>query len=205
MEKRSNDPCIVQRFINEVMVHAKLEHDNIVRVYDAGNVSGLRYLVMKYVDGSTLAEFIGKGQGMRLPAARRCLEEILTGLAYAHGKSVIHRDIKPSNIFVTEAGKCKIGDFGGAFEQESSGSGYTCIGLLDTSLPRFPMEVVLQTLEATSIPLAEWRMRCDRANAEGRVKAGIRPEPEGVRRVESGLTSARSRILMNASSRHARP
>jgi serine/threonine-protein kinase len=128
LEKRSNDPCIVQRFINEVMVHAKLEHDNIVRVYDAGNVSGLRYLVMKYVDGSTLAEFIGKGQGMRLPAARRCLEEILTGLAYAHGKSVIHRDIKPSNIFVTEAGKCKIGDFGGAFEQESSGSGYTCIG-----------------------------------------------------------------------------
>ncbi|MCA9048197.1 MAG: serine/threonine protein kinase, partial [Planctomycetaceae bacterium] len=100
-----------QRFINEAMLASRLEHANIVRIYQYGEAGGLAYLVMDYMDGGSLAQFWGnRPQSPRTVA--EAVEILSQAVAYAHRKYVIHRDLKPSNILLTADGTPKISDFG---------------------------------------------------------------------------------------------
>jgi serine/threonine protein kinase/Tol biopolymer transport system component len=106
----SQEPGLQTRFEREARTISSLNHPNICRLYDVGEQDGLRYLVMEYLDGETLADRIGTG-ALRLEKVVEYGIEICRGLEKAHRSGVIHRDLKPGNIMLTTAG-VKILDFG---------------------------------------------------------------------------------------------
>lgn len=105
------DQSFLRRFTREAQVVARLEHPNIVPVYDFAEHDGYPYLVMRYIDGDTLKDTLAKGNLSRKEITR-IGQAIADGLDYAHGKGVLHRDIKPSNILLTTGGGVYIADFG---------------------------------------------------------------------------------------------
>lgn len=100
-----------ERFTREARTLAKLDHPNIVRVYDFGSRSGLHYLVMELVEGVNLRQVIQAG-GLEPAQALTLVPKICAALQYAHDQGVVHRDIKPENILVDPDGSVKIADFG---------------------------------------------------------------------------------------------
>ena len=108
----ANDVGLRERFRHEAISAARLSDPGIVATYDTGDDHGDAYIVMEYVDGSTLREVIDK-RGP-LPAANvvDIGTQIATALAHAHRNGVIHRDVKPSNVLVQADGRVKVTDFG---------------------------------------------------------------------------------------------
>jgi len=107
---KDNDDFL-KRFTREARVVAKLEHPNIVPVYDFAEHDGYPYLVMRYVEGKTLKDTYNQGSLSRAEIIR-IAQGIADGLDYAHQQGVLHRDIKPSNILMTTGGGIYIADFG---------------------------------------------------------------------------------------------
>ena len=105
------DQSFLKRFTREARVVAKLEHPDIVPVYDFAEHDGYPYLVMRYIDGDTLKDTLAKGVLSRKEIVR-IAQSIADGLDYAHRQGVLHRDIKPSNILLTKGGGVFIADFG---------------------------------------------------------------------------------------------
>ncbi|MCL2399311.1 MAG: Stk1 family PASTA domain-containing Ser/Thr kinase [Defluviitaleaceae bacterium] len=102
----------IERFYKEAQSVASLSHTNIVKVYDYGEDSGIHYIVMEYVDGTTLKDLIVKKAPFDEESTLGVAVQIASGLLHAHKNDVIHRDIKPQNILVTHDGSVKIADFG---------------------------------------------------------------------------------------------
>ncbi|GIF53224.1 serine/threonine protein kinase [Asanoa ferruginea] len=114
------DPTVVARFDREARTVARLNHPNIVAIYDVGTDGDDSFLVMELVDGSSLATVIGDGPlpvGETLDIATQACH----GLAAAHAAGVIHRDIKPANLIRTPAGVVKVCDFGIARLAQAAG------------------------------------------------------------------------------------
>lgn len=109
---------ILKRLVFEARTIAKLEHPNIVQVYDVGIQAPYLFIVMQLIKGATLAERIRQGLVV-IKEAVAIIKQIARGLAAAHGRGVIHRDLKPENIMLTEEGMVKIMDFGLAKDVES--------------------------------------------------------------------------------------
>jgi serine/threonine protein kinase len=105
------DEGFLARFEREAQIVARLEHPNIVPVYDFAEVDGQPYLVMKFIEGRTLKQINDKG-GMTLDEMLRVLPPLADALDYAHRRGVLHRDIKPSNILLDNDGTPYITDFG---------------------------------------------------------------------------------------------
>jgi tetratricopeptide (TPR) repeat protein len=102
----------LSNFLREAQAAAKLNHPNIVTVYDTGEQDGRYYIAMEYVDGTTLKEILRR-RGVISPAGiLHVMVQICEALAYAHEKKVVHRDIKPANAMWTRDKKAKIMDFG---------------------------------------------------------------------------------------------
>ncbi len=116
----STDPTTVERFDREARTVARLNHPNIVAVYDFGADGGDSYLVMELVEGRSLAAMIGDGP-LSVADAVAVATQACTGLAAAHAAGVVHRDVKPANLIRTSAGVVKICDFGIAHLQHASG------------------------------------------------------------------------------------
>jgi predicted Ser/Thr protein kinase len=107
----SRDPAFAQRFSHEAQALARLNHTNIVRIFDFGRAGGFYYFLMEYVDGVTLGNLI-KQRALHPEEAQRIVIEICHALQYAHEEGIVHRDIKPSNILLDKKGRVKIADFG---------------------------------------------------------------------------------------------
>jgi tRNA A-37 threonylcarbamoyl transferase component Bud32 len=105
------DPAFAERFLREARALARLSHPHIVGVHDFGDVGGLYYLLMEYVDGVNLRQALGAGQ-LQPQQALAVVGEVCTALQYAHDEGVVHRDIKPENILLDRKGHVKIADFG---------------------------------------------------------------------------------------------
>src|SRR5215213_2972989 len=106
------DAGFVARFRREAQAAARLNHPNIVGVYDAGAEGEMQYIVMEYVEGRTLASFLAGGGKPTPIQAVELTTKVASALQAAHQQGIVHRDIKPANIMVTRAGAVKVMDFG---------------------------------------------------------------------------------------------
>src|SRR5262249_51588377 len=91
----------LKRFHREVQAAAKLNHANIVAALDAGEAKGVHFLVMDYVEGCDLSQWVKKNGPLPVDRAVDCILQAAQGLAFAHAAGIIHRDIKPSNLLVS--------------------------------------------------------------------------------------------------------
>src|SRR5262249_48623525 len=109
---KATDPSSLERFYREARAVAALDHPNIVRAYDIDQDDNLHFLVMEYVDGSSLQEMVRKTGAMDVTRACHYMYWSAVGLQHAHANGLIHRDIKPGNILVDRQGVVKILDLG---------------------------------------------------------------------------------------------
>jgi serine/threonine-protein kinase len=100
------------RFRIEAQASARCMHPNIVTILEYGDLNGMPFMVMEFIDGQPLDEILKLNAPLRFNRAIRIFSQILKGLHFAHQSGVVHRDIKPSNIMVTEQDEVKITDFG---------------------------------------------------------------------------------------------
>ena len=106
------DESFVARFKRESLAAASLSHPNIVNIYDVGEENGVYYIVMEYVNGKTLKEYIREKGRLEWEEAVRIAAQICSALKHAHKNGIVHRDIKPQNILISEDGTVKVADFG---------------------------------------------------------------------------------------------
>ena len=108
-----HDPDLVRRFKNESKAISLLNHPNIVKVYDVSVNDHLQYIVMEYVDGMTLREYLNE-RGGKLSSRETVhfISQILKALEHAHANGIVHRDIKPQNIMLLDNGQLRMMDFG---------------------------------------------------------------------------------------------
>ena len=116
------DPIFRQSFETEARAMARLNHPNLIGVYDSGAVDDMLYIVMEYVPGKSLYHSSYQKKVEPVQAAQ-LVQGICEGLGHAHENGIIHRDIKPANILLTPKAAPKIGDFGLARPVESEGAG----------------------------------------------------------------------------------
>lgn len=126
------DQEFLARFHREARAVATLRHPHIVQVFDFDTQDDLYYMVMEYLEGDSLKmrldDYRVRGERMPLGEVGRVMQDLLDGLAYAHGEGMIHRDLKPSNVLLTKRGRAILGDFGIA--RMISGAHYTATGAL---------------------------------------------------------------------------
>lgn len=108
----TNDEEFVVRFRREAQAAARLSHHNIVNIYDVGKDEEIYYIVMEYISGETLKEYIQREAPVKVHIATRIAMEIAEALEHAHQNNIVHCDIKPHNILMTRTGRIKVTDFG---------------------------------------------------------------------------------------------
>jgi serine/threonine protein kinase len=108
----ADDPELLKRFYREAQSAGKLQHPNIVTIYDLGDQDGNPYMVMEFLEGESLASIISARRTIPLDQKLNTLIQICSALGYAHQRGVIHRDIKPANAMVLRDMTVKIVDFG---------------------------------------------------------------------------------------------
>ena len=116
----TNDPAFVRRFEHEARAVSRLDHANIIGIMELGQDSDVRYIVMEYVPGYTLKQFIAQRGRVAPQEAVNITLEILAAVNHAHRHHIIHRDLKPQNILLADSGTVKVSDFGIAQQTDSS-------------------------------------------------------------------------------------
>jgi eukaryotic-like serine/threonine-protein kinase len=108
----ADDPNFVTRFRREAQAAARLSNPNVVSVFDTGDEQDVHYIVMEYVDGRTLADYLAGGSRIMPERAIDIAIDVCRALEAAHEQGVVHRDIKPGNIMITASGAVMVTDFG---------------------------------------------------------------------------------------------
>lgn len=127
-EELVGDKDLVKRFKDEAIQSKKINHKNVVNVYDLVDEGDMHYIVMEYLDGLTLTNYIKKKGHLTNEETIKFSIEIAEGLKAAHKEGIIHRDIKPQNIVVKESGDCRITDFGIARAISSTTQNVSVVG-----------------------------------------------------------------------------
>ena len=109
---RVNGEDLRRRFMREAQSAGRLQHPNVVTVYDVGDHDGQLFIAMEYIDGDTLATLIRDDVPFSAIRKLDIIDEVADGLGYAHQRGIVHRDIKPANLMITRAGLVKVLDFG---------------------------------------------------------------------------------------------
>jgi serine/threonine-protein kinase len=102
----------LRRFRNESKAIALLSHPNIVKIFDVGFTDSIRFIVMEYVDGITLTEYISRQGVLKWKEAHSYISQILKALQHAHDRGIVHRDVKSQNVMLLRDGSIKVMDFG---------------------------------------------------------------------------------------------
>jgi serine/threonine protein kinase len=133
-------PDAMADFLREIQVLAQLDHENLVRAYDAGEDNGVHYLVTEFVPGQDLRKLVRRNGPLSMGRGASIIAQAAQGLDHAHQRGLIHRDIKPGNLLVTPEGKCKVSDLGlaGHFtedEPDDAGKPKKIVGTIDYLAP----------------------------------------------------------------------
>lgn len=107
-----DEPEARERFVREARVTAELQHPNIVRILDAGDIEGRPFIAMERLDGLPLNDYLHTEPAAALEAKLSLMVQLCDGLQAAHDRGIVHRDVKPGNLFVERDGTLKILDFG---------------------------------------------------------------------------------------------
>ncbi|MEG1475201.1 MAG: Stk1 family PASTA domain-containing Ser/Thr kinase [Longicatena sp.] len=113
------DPLTLLRFQREANAVSKLNHPNVVEIYDVGEFNGRHYIVMEYVRGRTLKQLISQRGALEQEEAVNIMMQLTSAVQHAHENNIIHRDIKPQNVLVKDDGTIKITDFGIALAHDA--------------------------------------------------------------------------------------
>jgi serine/threonine protein kinase len=137
------------RFQQEIKAAGRLNHPNIVTIYDVGKTDQVAYMAMEFLEGNELKDIIASGNLLTPEAVVDIIAQVADGLWFAHQQDIVHRDVKPSNIMVLNGGIAKITDFGIARLPNSAVK--TMTGLILGS-PRYmsPEQVIGKTIDARS-------------------------------------------------------
>ncbi|SPE32582.1 putative Calcium/calmodulin-dependent protein kinase [Candidatus Sulfopaludibacter sp. SbA3] len=111
-EQAAQDDRTLARFYNEVRMARQVTHPNVCRVYDIGQIEGLHFISMEYVDGEDLSSLLRRIGHLPADKAVEIARRLCAGLAAAHERNVLHRDLKPANVMVDSRGQVIIMDFG---------------------------------------------------------------------------------------------
>ncbi|GAC1400914.1 MAG: hypothetical protein NVSMB49_14130 [Ktedonobacteraceae bacterium] len=124
--------AFLARFRREADVIAKLEHVNIMPIYEYGEQDNLAYLVMPYLSGGSLRDILRNQGALSLEDTAKYMDQAASALDYAHAQGVVHRDLKPANFLLASDGRLVLADFGIAYimEDTSSSSGLTSTGMI---------------------------------------------------------------------------
>jgi serine/threonine-protein kinase len=106
------DPAAIDRFRREVAAARKVTHPNVIRIHDLVEDGGMVLLSMEYVDGMTLAQYLGRVGALRVDEGRFVVGQVCDGVAAAHTAGVVHRDLKPGNVLLDHEKRVKVIDFG---------------------------------------------------------------------------------------------
>ncbi|MFY4773840.1 Stk1 family PASTA domain-containing Ser/Thr kinase [Metabacillus sp. RGM 3146] len=116
----ANDEDFIRRFRREAQSATSLAHPNIVSIYDVGEEDSIYYIVMEYVEGTTLKQYIQQHGPLHPREALNIMEQVVSAIACAHENQIVHRDIKPHNILIDPHGNVKVTDFGIAMALSST-------------------------------------------------------------------------------------
>jgi eukaryotic-like serine/threonine-protein kinase len=198
-----------ERFAREARTAARLRHNNIVWVFDVDEFKGQPFIAMEYIPGETLAEMIRRRAPIALGRKLQMMEDLCSGLAYAHRAGIIHRDVKPANIMVDSEGTLKILDFGIARLGTSS---MTVAGTLMGTLNYMsPEQVVGHAIDARSdifavgavfYELVTYKKAFPGAAADALAHI-LHRDPEPAQTLVPGLDPAIGQILARALSKDA--
>ena len=103
---------VERRFKRELLLARKVTHKNVVRIHDLGEIGGIKYITMTYVDGADLSSLLKREGTLLVPTVLRIARAVVSGLVEAHKAGVVHRDLKPANIMIAKTGDALIMDFG---------------------------------------------------------------------------------------------
>jgi serine/threonine protein kinase/tetratricopeptide (TPR) repeat protein len=103
---------VERRFKRELLLARQVTHKNVVRIHDIGEIDGIKYITMSYVEGTDLATLASRGERLPVSTVLRIVRSVVSGLAAAHAAGVVHRDLKPANIMIGADGEALIMDFG---------------------------------------------------------------------------------------------
>jgi tetratricopeptide (TPR) repeat protein len=145
----ANDPQILQRFKQELILARQVTDRNIIRIFDLGEAGGIKFITMEYIEGQSLHQLLKQRGKLDAAEAVDIMEQVAAGLAAAHREGIIHRDLKPGNIMCDANGRVVVMDFGLA--RTLSGDGMTQTGaMLGTIEYMSPEQAQGKELKASS-------------------------------------------------------
>ena len=206
-----NNASSLRYFDSEARAVSMLSHPNIVEVYDIVSTENAKYIVMEYIDGVTLCDYLDMHGALMPREAVSCLSQILRALGEAHKNGIVHRDIKPENIMIDKNGRVKLTDFGIAkthgfdsFRSDRKGVGSVYYispeqakGMpVDSRSDIYSLGVVLYTVLAGRVPF-------DSDTAEGVAMMHITDMPVPLCDINPEIPVALERVVMKAMSKDA--
>jgi eukaryotic-like serine/threonine-protein kinase len=133
----ANNPAIIERFKQELLLAHQVTHKNVIRIYDLGESEGLKFITMEFIEGDDLRSLINQKQKLPPTEAAEIMQQVCRALEAAHSAGIIHRDLKPQNIMRDRSGRILVMDFGLARTLEGDGMTQTgaLVGTMDYMSP----------------------------------------------------------------------
>jgi serine/threonine protein kinase len=194
-----------KRFIREAQSAAKLNHPNIVTIFEVNEHNGIPYFAMEYIEGESLADHIETGP-LAVEEAIRITLQLCQGLAEAHSKGIIHRDIKPSNILIDNAGRVRLADFGLATITggERLTKDYSTVGTVNFMSPeQIRSEEVDNRSDIYSLGVVLYEMLTGQLPFKGQHEPSVmysilNEEPEPITKYREGISDKMQAIVSKA-------
>ena len=201
----ADDPAYVERFLREAKAVARLNHTNIISGIDVGDANGVKYFVMEFVDGSTVASLLRRGGSMDEERTFLIAQQMARALEHAAKNGLVHRDLKPENILITRDGIAKLCDLGLAKveDQRSSGDASHRMGTPDYISPEqargeanVDIRSDLYSLGATLYHMLLGRPPFEGPNAPSVMAKHLTELPKSPRQIDPSITSLGEVIVL---------